>query len=299
MKLLEGKNALITGGGRGIGRAIALEFARNGANVAVTARSKDQLDQTVNDIEEYGVKGLAIQADLSMVNGVNTCANKFLENFKICDILVNNAGTSQYCTVIDYPVEDFIYLFNLNVMSYFLMTKRMLPGMIEQQNGKILMTASGNGNFVFVSKKVAYSASKAAISAMAKCLDSEVGGQNIHVNVICPGPIETQLLEENRQWGAMFPKADPPEAISPMYLFLAANIIKRPYRGRVIDQYSFFELLSILKGEINTTDFNIKELLKSMKDKLSKETYLLFRKNQELVDFMLRYEYQIAESSIS
>ncbi|TFG05698.1 MAG: SDR family oxidoreductase [Promethearchaeota archaeon] len=290
MKLLEGKSALVTGGGRGIGRAVALDFAKNGANVAIAARSREELDQTVIDIEKHGVKGLAIPADLSSVEGVNACGDTFLDNFSVCDILVNNAGTSQYCSVTDYPVEDFMYLFNLNVMSYFLMTKRMLPGMLEQKSGKIIMTSSGNGNFVFAAKKVSYSASKAAISAMAKCLDSEVGKDNIHVNVICPGPIETQLLEENRQWGAMFPKADPPEAISPIYLFLASNLVKRPYKGKVIDQYSLAELLSILKEQIKSPNFNIKELLKSIKEKLSKQTYTLLRKNQELVDFMLKYE---------
>jgi hypothetical protein len=110
------------------------------------------------------------------------------------------------------------------------------------------------------------------------------------VNIICPGPIETQLLEDNRKWGAIYPQGMPPEEISPMYLFLASDTIKRPYRGREIDQYSFSELLTNLRKEIGGIDFDIKELLKSMKEKLNKDTYTMFRKNQALAEFMLKYK---------
>jgi len=290
MKLLEGKKALITGGGRGIGKAVAIDFALNGANVAITARSKNELNQTLKEIESYKVNGLAIPADLSTIEGINKCAEIYLDEFEKCDILVNNAGYSQYCSILDYSVEDFQYLFNLNVMSYFLMTKRMLPGMIEQKSGKIILTASGAGNLVFPAKKFAYAASKAAESAMGRCLDAELVVYNIQVNVICPGVIETKLVEDNRNWGAIYPEGMPTEAISPMYLFLASDTIKRPYRGRVIDQYSFSELLATLKKEIRNNDFDIKELLKSMKEKLNKDAYTFFRKNQELAEFMLKYE---------
>ena len=137
-KLIEGKNALITGGGRGIGKAVALEFAKNGANVAISARSEDELNKTIREIESYGVKGLSIVADLSTVDGINACADNYLNHFEVCDILVNNAGFSQYHSILEYSIEEFQYLFNLNVMSYFLMTKRMLPGMLEQKSGKII-----------------------------------------------------------------------------------------------------------------------------------------------------------------
>lgn len=290
MKLLEGKKALITGGGRGIGKAVAIDFALNGADVAITARSENELNQTFKEIESYDVKGLVIPANLSTVDGVNNCADIYLNEFHTCDILVNNAGYSQYCSILDYSVEDFQYLFNLNVMSYFLMTKRMLSGMIEQKSGKIIFTASSAGNLAFPAKKFAYAATKAAESAMGRCLDVELGVYNIQVNIICPGPIETKLLEDNRTWGAAYPEGMPPEDISPMYLFLASDTLKRPYRGRVIDQYLFSELLSTLKKEISSNDFDIKELLKSMKEILKKDSYTLFRKNQELAEFMLKYQ---------
>jgi len=288
-KLIEGKNALITGGGRGIGKAVALEFAKNGANVAISARSENELNKTIKEIEKYGVKGLSIPADLSTVDGVNACADTYLKTFNVCDILVNNAGFSQYHSILEYSIEEFQYLFNLNVMSYFLITKRMLTGMLEKKSGKIIFTSSSAGTKFFPAKKFAYAATKAAEAAMGRCVDAEFGNQNIHVNVICPGIVETKLVEFNRQWGAAYPEGEPPEAIAPLYLFLASNTIKQPYKGRVIDEWSLSELLLLLRKSIESNDFDVKELLKSMKEKLSKDMYTLFRKNQELVEFMLKY----------
>ena len=288
-KLLEGKNALITGGGRGIGKAVAMEFAKNGANVAISARSENELNKTLKDIEGYGVKGLSIVADLSTVGGVNACADEYLNNFEICDILVNNAGFSQYHSILEYSIEEFQYLLNLNVMSYFLLTKRILPGMLKQKSGKIIFTSSGAGTSFFPAKKFAYAATKAAEAAMGRCIHAEFQSQNIHVNVVCPGVVETKIVEYNRQWGLMYPEGEPPEAIAPMYLFLASNTIKRPYKGRVINEWAFPGLLLDLKKNIDNTDFDIKDLLKSMKEKLNKEKYSLFRQNQELVEFILKY----------
>ena len=288
-KLIEGKNALITGGGRGIGKAVALEFAKNGANVAISARSENELNKTVKEIENYGVKCLSIHADLSTIEGVNACADIYLNTFNICDILVNNAGFSQYHSILEYSIEDFQYLFNLNVMSYFLITKRMLPGMLEQKSGKIIFTSSGAGTSVFPAKKFAYAATKAAEAAMGRCIHAEFQNQNIHVNVVCPGIVETKIVEYNREWGAIYPEGEPPEAIAPLYLFLASNTIKKPYKGRVINEWAFPELLLTLRKNIENTNFDIKDLLKTMKEKLNKEKYSLFRKNKELVEFMLKY----------
>src|SRR5271157_838018 len=94
MKLLEGKNAIVTGGGRGIGKAVALAFAQHGANVAVVSRSQDELDAAVDEIQSQGVKGLAIVADLGSDQGATEAASSFFGTFDRCDILVNNAGMS-------------------------------------------------------------------------------------------------------------------------------------------------------------------------------------------------------------
>ena len=120
MNILEGKNALVTGGGRGIGKEVALDLARSGANVAVSARTKTELDKTVEDIKTFGVKGLSIPTDLSTLKGVAYCANNFFENFNTIDILIYNAGMTQVASIIDYPIEMAQKMFNLNIMSYML-----------------------------------------------------------------------------------------------------------------------------------------------------------------------------------
>ena len=201
-KLLEGKYALVSGGGRGVGRAAAIEFAKHGANVGVTARTKTELDQTVDEIEKYDVKGLSIPADLSTLEGVANCAATYFKNFDECDILVNNAGITQFADLVDYPIEKVQEIFNLNIMGTYALTKEVLPKMFEHGGGKIIMMSSVQGNAVFSSKKVAYSTSKAAITAMAKCLQAEVKKQNIQVSVILGGGVQTRMYEQLVSWGA-------------------------------------------------------------------------------------------------
>ena len=162
--------------------------------------------------------------------------------------------------------------------------------MLKKGGGKIIMTSSIHGNLVFMTNKVAYSSSKAAVSAMGRCLDKDFGSQNIDVNVVLPGPVETKLLWEARKKGAIYPESHGPELMAPIYLFLASNILKRPYKGRLIDHYSLFELLDKLRNDFDVEDLSITELLKTSKEKLSKETYIFFRKNKELVEFMLKYK---------
>jgi NAD(P)-dependent dehydrogenase (short-subunit alcohol dehydrogenase family) len=288
MKLLEGRYALITGGGRGIGKAVALEFAKNGANVAVTSRTKSELDQTVKEIESYGVEGLSIPTDLSTLEGVSYSVSQYFENFERCDILVNNAGVTQFSTVIEYPIEKVQQLFNLNIMGTYAITKQILPKMIEQGGGKIIITSSVQGNEFFSSKKVAYSTSKAAVTAMGKCLQAEVGSQNIQVNVVLPGVVHTQMMEDLISWGQQMSGGDPPEALAPMYLFFASDLSSGRYKGKVINQLMLFELLPIIRSKISSIDFDINELLSSMKENLSKQRYTFFRQNKELIEFILK-----------
>ena len=248
------------------------------------------MDQTVSDVEKFGVKGLAILADLSTIEGVNKCLDQYFNNFGKCNILVPNAGTAHHSNIIDMPLEEALQLFNLNFICYYALIKQVLPIMLEQGGGKIIMTSSIHGNLVFMPNKVAYSSSKAAISAMGRCLDKDFGSQNIDVNVVLPGAVETKLLWEARKLGVKHPESHGPELMAPIYLFLASNILKRPYKGRLIDHYSLFELLDKLRNDFDVEDLSITELLKTSKEKLSKETYIFFRKNKELVEFMLKYK---------
>ncbi|MFX0071772.1 MAG: SDR family NAD(P)-dependent oxidoreductase [Candidatus Hermodarchaeota archaeon] len=289
-KLLIGKYALVTGGGRGIGKAIAIEFAKNGANVAIAARTKKELEQTVSDIENYGAKGLAIQVDLSTIEGVNECVVKYLNNFSRFDILVCNAGISHHSNIIDMSLDEALKLFNLNFICYYALIKLVLPKMIDQGGGKIIMTSSIHGNLVYMPNKVAYSSSKAAVSAMGKCLDMDFSNQNIYVNVVLPGAVETRLLWDAREKGAKHPESHGPEVMAPIYLFLASSILKRPYKGRLIDHYSLFELLNKLRKNFEVEELSFEDLLKSSKERLNKKDYSFFRTNKELVEFMIKYK---------
>lgn len=290
LKLLEGKRALVTGAGRGIGKEVALDLARNGAAVAVAARTSVELDKTVEEIENLGVKGLALPVDLSTLEGVSRCADTYFDNFATLDILINNAGMTHVSSVIDNPIEMVQKLFNLNIMSYYALIREVLPKMIQQKSGSIVMTSSVIGNVYFPPKKVAYSTSKAAVSAMGQCLSIELRPFNINVNVVTPAGVETKMAEDLRKWGQQMPTTVPPEYISPAYLFLASDLAIKKYRGRVLELHIIVDLLPILQEEVGGRDLELKELTKLAEEKLKKNKYKIYRKNSELIDFMLKYK---------
>jgi len=290
MKLLEGMNALVTGGGRGIGREVALDLAKSGANVAVSARTKEELDNTVQEIEKFGRKGFSISCDLSTLKGVSECSVQYFNNFNSIDILINNAGMTHVSSVVDFPLDEAQRLFGLNIMGYYALIKEILPKMIEQKSGSIVMTSSVNGNVYFPPKKVAYSTSKAAVSAMGRCLSLELKPYNINVNVVTPAGIETKMAEDLRKWGQQMAVTVPPEFISPAYLFLASSLARKKYNGRVLELHTICDLLPILRNEIGENEFEMKELKVLVTEKLRKHQIKVFKKNSELVEFMLKYK---------
>ncbi|MFX0001723.1 MAG: SDR family NAD(P)-dependent oxidoreductase [Candidatus Hodarchaeota archaeon] len=287
--LLDGKYALITGGGRGIGKAVALEYARNGANVAITALEENELLRVVDDIKKYDVESIAIPADLTNIEEIKSVVEEYFKNFKRCDILVNNAGMSYYCPILEVSLEKAVKLFKLNLIAYYAMIKLILPKMVEQEKGNIIMTASVHGNMFFNPNQVAYSSAKAGVSAMGKCLHNELNPFNIQVNVVLPGAIQTKLYEDSAERGQITPESISPEEIALIYLFLASDLSFKRYKGKIINQMLLFDLLPKIKNEVNYKDFNIKEITKSMKTTLRKGEYSLLRKNQELIDFLIRY----------
>jgi len=289
-KLLKNKNALITGGGRGIGRAVAIEFAKNGANVAIAARTKVELEATLKALEPYNGKNIAIPCDLALLEGTIKCSQQYFEHFETCDILVNNAGMTQYASVIDYPLDKVQYMFNLNIMSYYAMVKHVLSKMILQKSGKIIMTSSVQGNIYFTSNKVAYATSKAAVSAMGRALHFELKSQGISVGTILPGAIETQMMQNLREMGQRSGDTVSPEEIAPIYLYLASDLPSRKYYGEPINQHYLFEILNEIKNNLVQESTEINILINSLKEKLKKVQYEIFRKNKELIEFLLSYQ---------
>jgi len=292
MKLLEDKCALITGGGRGIGKAIALDFAKNGANVAVSSRTKSDLDSVVEEIESHGVRGIAIPADHSTIEDVRRSVKEYFNIFEKCDVLVANAGMTHFSTVVDFPLEESVKLFNLNIIGTYTLIKEMLPSMIKEKSGRILITSSVQGNVYFVSNKVAYATSKAAVAVMGKSLQSEVGPHKIGVNVILPGGVNTNMIEYLTSLGQKSGKLYPPEYVSAIYLFLVSNLAKKKYRGRVINQQALFSGLYQIQPLMKDRTEDFKTTLVSLRDQLGKEIYSLISKNSELVQFLLEKDFE-------
>ena len=147
---LKGKIALVTGAGRGIGKATALALAKQGAHVIVTARTKSEIDSAASEIKKLGSKALAITADISQEEDVANMMKSAIGTFGTIDILINNAGIGYFHNVADLPVAEFDAMWQVNMRGLFLCTKAVLPYMIQQSSGDILNIASLAGRNAFV-----------------------------------------------------------------------------------------------------------------------------------------------------
>lgn len=192
--ILDGKVALITGGGRGIGRAIALAFAREGASVAVSSRTETELRSTVEELTSLGAKARSFVADVSAPE--NTLVEEVVAAFGRIDILVNNAAISDSRPLVDTSLEDWDRAMNTNLRSVFLLTKAAIGHMIRQKSGKVINVASGSG-LRGLPNDAAYAASKAGVIAFTYSVAGEVFDSGVRVNVICPGPVRTQQLAQS------------------------------------------------------------------------------------------------------
>lgn len=195
-KSLASKKAIITGASRGIGAAIALEMAAEGADVILNYNnSKNEVEKLVQKIQSMGVRALAIRADVSVEAEVEGMFEKALEEFKDIDILVNNAGIRRDGLLMNMNQEDWNTVLSTNLNGAFLCTKHVLKNMIKNHSGSIISIASNSGA-TGVMGQTNYSASKAGIIAMTKCLALEIGRFGIRVNALAPGLIETDMTAD-------------------------------------------------------------------------------------------------------
>ncbi|MFT5133253.1 MAG: 3-oxoacyl-[acyl-carrier protein] reductase [Gammaproteobacteria bacterium] len=232
MGKLSGKKALITGSSSGIGAGVALAFAEEGSDVVINypdgAQEKNALD-VCEKILATGQKGLAVQADVSLEEDANTLVAEALSFLGRIDILVNNAGIAHAGVVEEIPVEMWDKMIAVHLRSIFLVTRKVIPGMYQQDYGKIINTASqlaykGAPGFTH------YTAAKGAILSFTRSLALEVGERNVNVNAVAPGATHTpilagvpdDLLESIRQ---SIPKKRLAEVadIVPTYVFLASD----------------------------------------------------------------------------
>jgi len=196
---LEGKIALVTGGSRGIGAAIAKRLAADGANVAITyTKGADAAAAVVKEIESAGRKAIAIQADAADSKAVQAAVQKTVETLGTLDVLVNNAGTAIPKTFEETSVEELDRLIDINVRGTFVATQAALKHMND--GGRIIMIGSCVGERVLTPGLVPYSATKGAVKMFSQGLSREVGGRGITVNNIQPGPIDTDLNPASGDW---------------------------------------------------------------------------------------------------
>ncbi|KOP36134.1 3-ketoacyl-ACP reductase [Flavobacterium sp. WLB] len=189
---LKNKNALITGAGKGIGKAIAIALAKEGVNVILLARTQADVDQLAAEVNQFGVKSLALSADVSDINSVNTAVEKALAEFKTIDILINNAGIGAFGKFLELEPADWERIIQVNLMGTYYTTRAVIPQMIERQTGDIInisSTAGLNGNAV----TSAYSASKFAVMGLTDSLMQEMRKHNIRVTALTPSTVATDL----------------------------------------------------------------------------------------------------------
>ena len=194
MKILEDRLALVTGGGRGIGRAVALAFAREGASVAVAARTVEQIEMVAEEIRsECGVLALAVACDVSRPESVAHAFSEVRERFgRNVDILVNNAGIAESAPLVKTDDELWQRHLAINLSGTFYFMRAALPAMIERGWGRIINVASiaGKTGAPYIA---AYSASKHGVLGLTRSVALEVATKGVTVNAICPGYVETEM----------------------------------------------------------------------------------------------------------
>lgn len=195
MNDLKNKNALITGAGKGIGKAIALALAKEGVNVILLARTQGEIDNVATKARSLRVKALALTADVADINSVNTAVEKALAEFGSIDILINNAGIAAFGNFLELEPSEWERIIQVNLMGTYYVTRAILPNMIERKTGDIInisSTAGLNGNAL----TSAYSASKFAVLGLTDSLMQEVRKHNIRVTALTPSTVATDLAKE-------------------------------------------------------------------------------------------------------
>ncbi|MGD9116675.1 MAG: SDR family NAD(P)-dependent oxidoreductase [Dehalococcoidia bacterium] len=230
---LKGKTAIVTGARRGIGRAIALALAKEGANVTVSDVSQEDCQAVVAEIEKMGGKGLAVKCDVTATPQVEALVKKTVDAFGGLEILVNNAGIISYKPFLELTDDDWDKLLSVNLKGQFLCSRTAAREMLKKQWGRIVNIASiSSGGCGIAFPLIAhYTASKGGVMALTEALALELTAKGINVNAICPGAIDTDMTKGARESGQLntvllrIPKGrlGKPEEIANTVVFLASE----------------------------------------------------------------------------
>ena len=202
-ELLTDKVCIITGAGKGFGKAIAKKFADNGAKLALITRTQSDIDDLYREFYGYENKLLAICGDVSDQDTVNSFVAEVKNKFGRIDVLVNNAGMRFRKKFEEITLEEFSLVLNVNVVSMFMLCKAVMPTMVEQKTGKIINISSVVGT-LGLPELSAYATSKAAIIGLTKALSVEYGESNIQVNAIAPGFCKTSYFDNFKKKSELY-----------------------------------------------------------------------------------------------
>ena len=229
--------AIVTGGGTGIGRSIALEFAEFGADVVVSSRKLENLEKVADEVKALGRQSLAIAADVTKKTDVDHLVQRTMEKFGRIDILVNNAGVStkvpgKLVPIIDVAEDEWDLIIDTNLKSSYYCCQAVGKQMIEQQTGNIINITSGDGKRVSGGLGTSYNVAKAGVIMLTQCLAWDLGKHNIRINSIAPGFTKTQMVQpllSNPELLKMIESRRPlgrigePDEIASTALFLASD----------------------------------------------------------------------------
>jgi NAD(P)-dependent dehydrogenase (short-subunit alcohol dehydrogenase family) len=230
---LEGKVAIITGAGTGIGEAIAHKFAKEGARVVVSGLTDDPIEDVVEAIHEQGGEAVAFGGDISEEGAAKACVNLALKQFKRLDVLVNNAGVFlDNAMTEDYPIEDFDCTIRMNIRSAFMMTRFALPH-LQKSRGNIISAGSESG-MIGLAQNTPYGGTKGWMHAFMRGVAVEQAQNGVRANCVCPGPIDTawthketgpmdKEMEKSLIQAVPLARRGTPEEVANVYAFLASD----------------------------------------------------------------------------
>lgn len=246
MMKLKNKVAIVTGAGHGIGRAVAIAFAKEGANLSLNyyGQVKNELEMLVEELQQYGAEVVLTEGDLSQEDIVKSLINKTVDTFSYIDILANIAGICNQSPIQDLDIDTWDRMMDVNLKSIFLTTKYSAPYMIAQKSGRIINFSSNLGQKGTVDGSH-YAASKAGVIGFTKSIALELGQHGITANCIAPGPTDTQMIEGfNHDWRDQklsqlaLPRFGEVEEVVPAVVLLASDPDGNIFTGQTLSPNS-------------------------------------------------------------